>query len=431
MSSCLSGGRPAYGIDLDIIKSSSTSTRSSHSSSPSSTISESSNSTLAISTRKQRTPRKRPNQTYSEAAALLSTAYPNIFLANDFSKPCKFTKPYELSSFSFEDSLDELLIPLAVDKPAFQIDSIAFEKPCSNDTDEYGCQTNSSNLCDRLEDFDAESILDEETEEGVLESIMGDLDECVEEETNTSNNGNSGVGVPVEFCYGYPLGLGLGLGGRFDLGFGMNREGMVKAFKQNDAGDWWRSPAVVNVGEISPRFNNPMLPEKLKKKKKKKKKLMSLNAKPSSQAQCEENSMSVLQPSSTASKQDSESNSKSCSASSKENSVPEPKPRTGMLLKLNYDEVLEAWSDKGSLFTEDLSSSEFPGTDALARLAQIDLFGENVALREASVQRYKEKRRTRLFSKKIRYQVRKVNADQRPRMKGRFVRKLNSSADEE
>ncbi|KAL9264692.1 CHLOROPLAST IMPORT APPARATUS 2-like protein [Drosera capensis] len=65
----------------------------------------------------------------------------------------------------------------------------------------------------------------------------------------------------------------------------------------------------------------------------------------------------------------------------------------------------------------------------IARLAQIDLFGENGGLgagiggvREASVLRYKEKRRTRLFSKKIRYQVRKVNADQRPRMKGRFVR---------
>lgn len=51
-----------------------------------------------------------------------------------------------------------------------------------------------------------------------------------------------------------------------------------------------------------------------------------------------------------------------------------------------------------------------------ARLAQIDLFLEG-GLREASVLRYKEKRRTRLFSKKIRYQVRKVNADQRPRMK--------------
>ncbi|CAH2038705.1 unnamed protein product [Thlaspi arvense] len=43
--------------------------------------------------------------------------------------------------------------------------------------------------------------------------------------------------------------------------------------------------------------------------------------------------------------------------------------------------------------------------------------------REASVLRYKEKRQSRLFSKKIRYQVRKLNADKRPRFKGRFVKR--------
>lgn len=43
--------------------------------------------------------------------------------------------------------------------------------------------------------------------------------------------------------------------------------------------------------------------------------------------------------------------------------------------------------------------------------------------REAKVMRYKEKRRTRLFSKKIRYEVRKLNAEKRPRMKGRFVKR--------
>lgn len=57
-----------------------------------------------------------------------------------------------------------------------------------------------------------------------------------------------------------------------------------------------------------------------------------------------------------------------------------------------------------------------------ARLGEIDLFSENGGVREASVLRYKEKRRTRLFSKKIRYQVRKVNADRRPRMKVTYVR---------
>lgn len=45
--------------------------------------------------------------------------------------------------------------------------------------------------------------------------------------------------------------------------------------------------------------------------------------------------------------------------------------------------------------------------------------------REARVSRYKEKRRTRLFSKKIRYEVRKLNAEKRPRMKGRFVKRAS------
>ncbi|EFJ05757.1 hypothetical protein SELMODRAFT_136568 [Selaginella moellendorffii] len=40
--------------------------------------------------------------------------------------------------------------------------------------------------------------------------------------------------------------------------------------------------------------------------------------------------------------------------------------------------------------------------------------------REARVSRYREKRRTRLFSKKIRYEVRKLNAERRPRLKVRF-----------
>lgn len=43
--------------------------------------------------------------------------------------------------------------------------------------------------------------------------------------------------------------------------------------------------------------------------------------------------------------------------------------------------------------------------------------GWKLGQREASVLRYKEKRQNRLFSKKIRYQVRKLNAEKRPRMK--------------
>lgn len=53
---------------------------------------------------------------------------------------------------------------------------------------------------------------------------------------------------------------------------------------------------------------------------------------------------------------------------------------------------------------------------------QIDAAGGG---REARVSRYREKRRTRLFAKKIRYQVRKLNAEKRPRMKGRFVKRAS------
>ncbi|KAG0481890.1 hypothetical protein HPP92_009974 [Vanilla planifolia] len=64
--------------------------------------------------------------------------------------------------------------------------------------------------------------------------------------------------------------------------------------------------------------------------------------------------------------------------------------------------------------------------NVIAKLSNIDLLTDSGGgeEREASLQRYKEKRRNRLFSKKIRYEVRKVNADQRPRVKasGRFVR---------
>ncbi|CAL5055716.1 unnamed protein product [Urochloa decumbens] len=48
--------------------------------------------------------------------------------------------------------------------------------------------------------------------------------------------------------------------------------------------------------------------------------------------------------------------------------------------------------------------------------------------REARVSRYREKRRTRLFAKKIRYEVRKLNAEKRPRMKGRFVKRPAAAA---
>jgi hypothetical protein len=47
--------------------------------------------------------------------------------------------------------------------------------------------------------------------------------------------------------------------------------------------------------------------------------------------------------------------------------------------------------------------------------------GWKLGQREASLLRYKEKRQSRLFAKRIRYEVRKLNAEKRPRMKVLFL----------
>ncbi|KAF8392808.1 hypothetical protein HHK36_021045 [Tetracentron sinense] len=394
MSSCLSGGGRTYGFELDIVKSPSTSTRTSHSSSPSSTLSESSNSPLVISTRKPRTPRKRPNQTYNEAAALLSTIYPNIFSIKHLRKPCKHTKPYD----SFSEESSELLPPFpsldnagfllhqpVPEKPNFRIESKpanAAEKPCQSPIDMDFQMNSTSPFSAYEEDFDAESILDEEIEEGI-DSIMGNLsvsNDSYDDSYASCYNGQ------LNHHYGNPMGLGFG--GKLEFGFGMRRG--VRALRQIDEGDWWRFPTV-DVLQISPRFN------KISSEKKKKKKKVE---------QQEEDLKSF--------------------GSSQENSM----PNLGLSLKLNYEEVLNAWSDRGSPFSDEIPGADSSESDPLARLAQIDLFSENGGMREASVLRYREKRRSRLFSKKIRYQVRKVNADRRPRMKAslgvfmRFVGKV-------
>lgn len=112
-------------------------------------------------------------------------------------------------------------------------------------------------------------------------------------------------------------------------------------------------------------------------------------------------------------------------------------------LSLNYEDVLTAWSDRGSPWASlhDCNSDGGGCQDAglVPELglsyngAQLNIIGGGGGQedscrnagggREARVLRYREKRRTRLFSKKIRYEVRKLNAEKRPRMKGRFVKR--------
>ncbi|KNA23362.1 hypothetical protein SOVF_025470 [Spinacia oleracea] len=117
--------------------------------------------------------------------------------------------------------------------------------------------------------------------------------------------------------------------------------------------------------------------------------------------------------------------------------------RRKILLRLNYEEVINAWASQGcvSPWTTgrrpefDLDHHGFPycmggtftnrpGEEWTGVRGNMNGGDEG---REARVSRYREKRRTRLFSKKIRYQVRKLNAEKRPRLKGRFVKRTSLS----
>ncbi|MFQ6638255.1 hypothetical protein Gotur_016967 [Gossypium turneri] len=379
-SSCL--GR-TYALDLEIIKSPPTSTSSS-----SSTLSDAINSPLAISTRKPRSPRKRPNQTYSEAAALLSTAYPYIFPAKTFAKPPKFTLPPPPSSF-FPDSSSQLLLfpfrhlhhsgfllhhqsPIR-EKPSSLIDSKA-------DTTSWASQTSSGEVNshgggDSMEtdyfntefqdDFDAESIiLDEETEQGI-DSIMGNL--SVNQDTwDDESNGRCRF-THLGSWYTNPIPMAMGL-----------RKG-IGALRHVDQGNCWNF-STVDVLQISPKTNPTITTTSRADKKKRKNKA----EKPIAAAE-----------------------------------TPNPKPNnTGLKLKLklNYENVVNAWSDGASPFSE-----EPPADDDVELLSEGEAEAEaEGGGRKASVLRYKQKRHTRLLSTKIRYQVRKVNADRRPRIKVPF-----------
>ncbi|XWS68865.1 hypothetical protein CRYUN_Cryun04dG0130500 [Craigia yunnanensis] len=114
------------------------------------------------------------------------------------------------------------------------------------------------------------------------------------------------------------------------------------------------------------------------------------------------------------------------------------KKKRKILLSLDYEAVITAWASQGSPWTSggrpDFEPDEcWPdcvgtgGTEVHHSCSNLIGMGTHQAVgdggREARVSRYREKRRTRLFSKKIRYEVRKLNAEKRPRMKGRFVKR--------
>ncbi|KAG6656580.1 two-component response regulator-like PRR37 [Carya illinoinensis] len=155
------------------------------------------------------------------------------------------------------------------------------------------------------------------------------------------------------------------------------------------------------------------------------------------------------------------------------------KMREGLSLKLDYEGILNAWSDKGPLLIagesppqtvpdlhdhhyqhqllvhdsanvlveswgsggNEWAVPEMVGSLKVVKVKEEDQDNDDEEgkdniqygwkkrrlMREASVLRYKEKRQNRLFSKRIRYEVRRLNAEKRPRIKGRFVKIIRSS----
>lgn len=129
-----------------------------------------------------------------------------------------------------------------------------------------------------------------------------------------------------------------------------------------------------------------------------------------------------------------------------ENVETENTKRGNILLRLDYEAISAAWASHGSPWMNGQRPQVSPddcwphceGTCGLVGCHQLygdhqmRVVGGNGGIgdggREARVSRYREKRRTRLFSKKIRYEVRKLNAEKRPRMKGRFVKRSSFAA---
>ncbi|CAN6879807.1 unnamed protein product [Brassica oleracea] len=394
MSSCISGGA-TYTFELKTIKSPPSRAASSHNTpSPSSTISESNSPPFTISTRRPRTRRKRPNQTYNEAAALLSTAYPKIF-SSKRRAPSDTLFLGIKSPLSDYDEASQLLLPFdtieEVFNPAIQTEPYQFlEKK------EFSFNSEVTRF-ESLDDFDAESIIldDEDIEEGI-DSFMGSNESNARECTTMPWYGSS---IGFDSVTNFPLELGLRSSLREDDG--------------DDDASLCRYPTV-ELEHISPRIQTTTTAAALA---------------DDGKSDAVDSIKSKMIVTVAVEKKKKKTKKKKVAAAAEESKSVEDlktEKRVSTVLKLDYDRVLEAWSDKESPFSDEILGSHATGIDIHAMLAEIDLFGEN-GMRESSVLRYKEKRMNRLFSnsKQIRYQVRKLSADQRPRMKGRFVRRPN------
>ncbi|KAL6603246.1 hypothetical protein ACP70R_043607 [Stipagrostis hirtigluma subsp. patula] len=428
-SSCIPAG---LRLDLEMVKAAAAGAaappRPAHSAA-SSTLSEASNaassstsSVASLSLKRARTPRKRPNQTYNEAAALLASMYPSVFPATKGPEAAPRRLLGLASALADDPSCSDLLPPFPVlghaafllrDLPQPQPPppsprSPAPAKSCpspaavSSVFSEFRDPAPSPATPDAAAadepgelDFDADSFLG--VDDGVAEGIDGIMGKLTME-SNASTVARISSDLSSAGIHPYLRSLMvLGLGFRQDQ---LNINQAVK--RHNVDTEWSVSPTTIPVKDITPVPPSPVeMPAVLEKKKKTKKKMVAME-KLLSTGQCKKVEEAIA---------DSANGDTGFLAL----------PETGLGLRLNTEEVLKAWCGRGSVFT-DGNDPDLPrsSADVLVKHADSDLFVENGpggVIREGNIlkMQHKQKQCTPLLSNKSRYY--------RPRVKGRFVSK--------
>ncbi|XP_020275334.1 protein CHLOROPLAST IMPORT APPARATUS 2-like isoform X2 [Asparagus officinalis] len=301
MSSFL-GAKGTCSFNLDLIK------NPSPSSGCSSTLTKSSSvSSLDIPTKRGRAPRKRPNQSYFEAATLLSTACPNVFSIKNLHKKHSGSFP-SLSSSSLSSTGRPPSFPVLSDSDFLIEDpspgpnlSRPFKFRPVNPI-KTSCFVPRVGSPPGSPGYDVSSIFGDDDVEGI-DSIMGKL---------SVNDCDTNCSPSVDPCINPFVG------------------GKARLRAHND--DWWRLMPMVNMKDIVPKLN--AMPSLERKKKTKKKKLEEV---------MDESEVTKTTTGSCI----------TASAGKREGNL-----KSGLGLKLNHEEVIEAWGDREFPISYDPGSSE-------------------------------------------------------------------------